>query len=99
MPNSKDAYKKIGEAIKLVRINRKLTQEYMSTQLGYSDRGSYAKLERGENTTLDALQLIRICNLLQCNLVHLLMLAGINVFETPLETYTEFEAKLESIDE
>lgn len=99
MPHNKDAYKKIGHAIKLVRLNRKLTQEYMSTQLGYNDRSSYAKLERGENTTIDTLRLIRICNLLQCNLVHLLMLAEINVFEAPLKTYTEFEKTLKLIDE
>ena len=40
--------KTIGEAIKVARKQKDLTQEYMARKLGYKDKSTYAKIERGE---------------------------------------------------
>lgn len=64
MPQNKTTqYKSIGNAIKLIRVSKGFMQEYMANKLGYTDRGAYAKIERGEKVTLDILLLIEICDL------------------------------------
>ncbi|MBP9689933.1 MAG: helix-turn-helix transcriptional regulator [Bacteroidia bacterium] len=96
MPQNKTTqYKNIGNAIKLIRVSKGFTQEYMANKLGYSDRGAYAKIERGENVTLDILLLIEICDMLGCNLVHLMLVAEINIFKSPIISYTQFKKLLE----
>ena len=82
-------YNNIGKAIKLLRESKNLTQEYMAHKLGYNDRGAYAKIERGEYNTLDILLLLNICKLLKYNLVHLMLMAEVDIIEIPIKTYTE----------
>jgi transcriptional regulator with XRE-family HTH domain len=88
--NNIKIYNNIGITIKLLRESKNLTQEYMAHKLGYSDRGAYAKIERGEYGSLDILLLINICKLLDCNLVHLMLMAEVDIIEVPIKTYTEF---------
>lgn len=83
-------YKKIGSTIQVIRVSKRLTQEYMATKLGYNDRSSFAKIERGEYSSLDVFLLIDICRLLECNLVHLMLLAGVDIFDTSIKSYTDF---------
>lgn len=99
MPQNKTTqYKSIGNAIKLIRVSKGFMQEYMANKLGYSDRGAYAKIERGENVTLDILLLIEICDMLGCNLVHLMLVAEINIFKSPIISYTQFKKLLEGYE-
>jgi transcriptional regulator with XRE-family HTH domain len=88
--NNIKVYNNIGKAIKLLRESKNLTQEYMAYKLGYNDRGAYAKIERGEYNTLDILLLLNICKLLNCNLVHLMLMADVVIIELPIKTYSEF---------
>lgn len=85
-----NTYIRIGNTIRLIRESKNLTQEYMAYKLGYSDRGSYAKIERGAYKTIDIVLLLYICKLLGCNLVHLMLMAEIDIIEVPLQSYTEF---------
>lgn len=96
--NNVTKYKSIGNAIKLIRVSKGFTQEYMAQKLGYTDRGAYAKIERGENVTLDILLLIEICDLLASNLVHLMLVAEINLFKSPIISYTQFKKLLEGYE-
>ena len=98
MLNHQHNYKKIGSTIQVIRVSKNLTQEYMATKLGYNDRSSFAKIERGEYNSLDVFVLIDICRLLECNLVHLMLLAEVDIFETKIRTYSEFLRTLQYSD-
>lgn len=89
----------IGEAIKTVRSSRGLKQEFMAFKLGYKNKSNYAKIERGEVETLDICRLLEICKILDCNLVHLMLLAGIDIFNTRISTWTEFMESLNQLPE
>jgi transcriptional regulator with XRE-family HTH domain len=97
--NNIKVYNNIGKAIKLLRESKNLTQEYMANKLGYNDRGAYAKIERGEYNTLDILLLLNICKLLNCNLVHLMLMAEVDIIEVPIQSYTEFLKQFNSDQE
>ena len=87
----------IGEAIKTVRCSRGLKQEFMAFKLGYKDKSYYAKIERGQVETIDIFRLLEICKILDCNLVHLMLLAGIDIFHTRISSWSEFIASLNQL--
>ncbi len=97
--NNIKIYNNIGITIKLLRERKNLTQEYMAHKLGYSDRGAYAKIERGEYSSLDVILLLNICKLLGCNLVHLMLMAEVDIIEVPIQSYTEFLKQFNSDQE
>ena len=97
--NNIKVYNNIGKAIKLLRESKNLTQEYMANKLGYSDRGSYAKIERGGYKTIDIVLLLKICKLLECNLVHLMLMADVDITKVPIQSYTEFLKQFNSDQE
>jgi transcriptional regulator with XRE-family HTH domain len=68
--------KTLGEAIRAARKQKDLTQEYMALKLGYKDKSTYAKIERGELEGMDIVVLVKICKILEINFLTLLMSAG-----------------------
>lgn len=75
---------RLGKSIRLVRQSRGLKQEYLAYRLGYKDKSMYAKIERGEIKSLDLFMLLRICEVLDCNLVLICMMAEIDVLNTAI---------------
>ncbi len=55
--------KQVGDRIRAIRESRKLTQANMAEELGMQDSSGYAKIERGENTTLK--RLFQIADILE----------------------------------
>jgi transcriptional regulator with XRE-family HTH domain len=76
--NTMAILKFIGEAIKTARKQKDLTQEYMALKLGYKDKSTYAKIERGELSRMDLFVLIEICELLDIDFYKLLKSSGIS---------------------
>ncbi len=70
--------KVIGEELRLRRREKDLTQEYVAYRLGYKDKSSYAKLERGEVDSFDLQLLIAICLILDVSSIELLKKCNIN---------------------
>lgn len=68
----------IGEELRLRRREKDLTQEYVAYKLGYKDKSSYAKLERGEVDSFDLQLLISICSILDISSIELLQRCNIN---------------------
>lgn len=68
--------KTLGETIRTARKQKDLTQEYMALKLGYKDKSTYAKIERGELEGMDIVLLVKICNLLEINFLTLLESSG-----------------------
>lgn len=89
----------LGRCIKLVRESRGLKQEYISTKLGYKDRSTYAKLERGELESIDFFKLIEICRLLNCSLLHLALLANIDLMNGTITRWDDFFGSLKNLPE
>lgn len=75
---------RLGQTIRQVREYRGFKQEYVAYKLGYKDKSMYAKIERGEVKSLDFFLLIRICEVLLCNLVLISMMSEIDVLNTDI---------------
>lgn len=75
--NNNITIKIIGEAIRVARKQKDLTQEYMALKLGYRDKSTYAKIERGELGAIDIILLSKICKLLEMDLITLLKHSGL----------------------
>ena len=81
---------KLGNAIKKLRNLHHLPSDWVAHKLGYADKSSYCKIERGVIKDVSVWKIIEICKLFDCNIVHLFLLAGIDVFDTKIKTWTEF---------
>lgn len=85
---------KVGKALALIRTSKGYTQQFVAVKLGFADQGAYGKIERGSFGKVDMLLLLKACAILDCNLVHLMLLAGVDIFETRIQTGSEFVQSL-----
>ena len=88
---------KIGSALSLIRRSKGLTQQFVAQKVGFRDQSAYGKLERGTLDKVDLLVLLKLCVVLDCNLVHLMLLAGVDIFETKIQSGSEFIKSLNSL--
>jgi transcriptional regulator with XRE-family HTH domain len=88
----------IGKTIKLIRGLRNYSQEWVATQAGYRDKTTYSRFETGKIKNLDFDRFQQICNALNCNTVHVILLASIKTFRNELKTWDEFVSTLAVMD-
>jgi len=86
----------IGKAMKRIRLSKNLTSNYVASKLGYKDESTYCRIERGEVNIYESL--VRgFCKLFDCNIIHFYKLAGIDVFESKIKTWSEFYTSLSDL--
>ncbi len=89
---------RIGFAIRHVRNANGYSSEYMARKLGYTNNSTYCKIERGELKILDIDLLINICDLLNCSIFHLIIIADFDIIDTKIKSWTEFFFALKDLD-
>ena len=93
---------RIGRAMKQIRLSHNLKPLHVASHFGYIDDSTYYRLERGETVYIDEAKIRAFCKLFDCNMVYLYVLAGIDIFETEIKTWTQFYKtipKLNDVDE
>ncbi len=90
---------RIGRAMKQIRLSNNLKPFYVATHIGYTDDSTYYRLERGETEHIDESKIRTFCKLMDCNIVHLYKLAGIEVFETKIKTWDEFYSLIPKLND
>lgn len=62
----------VGERIKWVRENKGMSQEELAKKMGYKDRSSVTKIEKGsdDNIYLDTIQ--KVADILECSPLYLM---------------------------
>ncbi len=90
--------KKLGLVIRTFRELRGEKQESMAIRLGYKNHSTYAKLERGELTSVNIHDLLKICEILRLSLFLLLNLSDVNVLlhKNSILSWNEFYKSLEN---
>jgi len=88
----------IGKAMKRIRQLKSHKTLWVATQLGYKEESTYCRMERGEINVYES-KVRKFCKLFDCNIVHFYQLAGIDIFETKIKTWTEFYKSLSDLTE
>ncbi len=86
--------KKLGHAIKFIRLSRSIKQEWIALKIGYSDKSTYAKIESGKIKEVSISKLQLISEVLQCNTLHFIIMADSESFNNPILNWEEFLTSL-----
>ena len=88
----------IGKAMKRIRQSKNDKASFVANQLGYKEESTYCRMERGEINIYES-KVRKFCKLYDCNIVHFYQLAGIDIFETNIKTWSEFYKSLSGLPE
>jgi len=89
---------RLGNTIRQLRLSCNLTTDWVAYRLGYTDKSTYCKFERGEIKDVSVWKIIELCELFECNIVQLFFLAGVDVFKTKIKSCAEFNESLSKND-
>jgi transcriptional regulator with XRE-family HTH domain len=90
---------RIGNAMKRIRQSKNITTDYIAHKIGYEDKSTYCKIECGNVKHIDESKIRSFCKLMDCNIVYLYKLAGIDVFETKIKTWDEFYSMIPKLND
>ncbi len=62
----------LGNVIRDLRLSKHITSDWVALKLGYKDKSSYCKLERGEIKEISIWKLLKICKLFDYEIIQLL---------------------------
>lgn len=82
--------KKIGRTLRLIRESRNLKQSYVAERAGYAGKSTYARIEAGTLKQVGIEKIAEICNVLDCNVSYVMLLAVSQDFKYKLQTWGEF---------
>jgi transcriptional regulator with XRE-family HTH domain len=88
---------RLGNAMKQIRESQKASMLFVSKKLGYTSESTYCRMEHGEIENISIWQILNFCKLFECNIVHLFVLADIDIFETKINSWFDFYQSLSNL--
>ena len=90
---------RLGYAMKRIRKSKGCDTLYVAKKLGYDDESTYCRMERGKIQNICIWTILKFCDLFECNIFHLFILADIDIFKTQIKTWTEFYKSLSNLSD
>jgi len=88
---------RLGFAMKQIRESKKASMLFVSKKLGYTTESTYCRMEHGEIENISIWQILNFCKLFECSIIHLFILADIDIFETKIDSWSEFYQSLSNL--
>ena len=89
--------KKIGRTLRLIRESRNLKQSYVAERAGYAGKSTYARIEAGTLKQVGIEKIAEICNVLDCNVSYMMLLAVSQDFKYKLQTWGDFYESIKGL--
>lgn len=91
--------KKLGVGIRALRKIRGVKVAVLAKKLGFDSVEAYLKIERGERKEIGIVQLLIICEELDCSLSNLFIMSGLtlSLFKNNIQTWDQFYESLNNL--
>ncbi len=91
--------KKLGVGIRALRKIRGVKVAVLAKKLDFDSVEAYLKLERGERKEIGIVQLLIICEELNCSISNIFILSGLadDLFSKDITTWSQFLDSLEDV--